>query len=325
MEKQEVKISIIVPFHNGQAFMARFLATFKAQTYQNFELIMVDDGSTDASVQILEAERGSLKLKLFRIGNHGVSHGRNVGLQQASGDIIGFCDIDDLVHPRLLEIVQQVHQASHQVTVVHAQVIKANEVGAFLNKDNEHVIVKDWNRATLFTQMNFNDREIFGSVWNKFFSASVLKGYIFNEDLTLYEDANFIYQVVASQANLVIKEVPLALYGYYYNENSVTISENPDWLYTAAGELRYAQAIQDILRQQESNLTTKQVKQLQAKLFRLALYPLYRRNYPSKVAFIQLKKLCRRYFGTYLVWYQEDAFQKFKKSLQFLLVMLRRK
>lgn len=101
-----IQISIVIPLYNKQNSIAATLQSVFAQTYTNYEIIMVDDGSTDESFAVAKqviGERLEVRGKLIRQANAGVSAARNVGIMAASGEYIAFLDGDDLWHPEYLE------------------------------------------------------------------------------------------------------------------------------------------------------------------------------------------------------------------------------
>jgi len=96
--------SIIVPVYNVEQYINRCVDSILAQTYQNFELILVDDGSPDNSGKICdEYARKDSRIKVIHIPNGGVSNARNTGLDAASGDYIVFVDSDDWILPNHIE------------------------------------------------------------------------------------------------------------------------------------------------------------------------------------------------------------------------------
>lgn len=94
--------SIIVPAFNVEATMSRTLNALLAQTYANFEIIIVDDGSSDSSIEIAQTFAEDPRVRLVRQANRGLAGARNTGIHEAKGDVIGFCDADDLWVPEKL-------------------------------------------------------------------------------------------------------------------------------------------------------------------------------------------------------------------------------
>src|SRR4029450_5225599 len=88
------KVSVIIPTYNGAGFIGETIDSVLEQTYQDFELIVVDDGSTDETHKVLNSYGD--KLKICSQANRGVTAARNAGIQAASGELIAFLDHDDL-------------------------------------------------------------------------------------------------------------------------------------------------------------------------------------------------------------------------------------
>ena len=95
-------ISIIVPVYNTAVFLENCINSLLNQTYCNLEIILVDDGSTDESLEICQKyEKNHSQIKCIHIDNHGVSYARNIGLSVARGEYIGFVDSDDWIEPNM--------------------------------------------------------------------------------------------------------------------------------------------------------------------------------------------------------------------------------
>ena len=99
-----IKISIITPVYNAEKFLEKTLISIQNQTFQNFEVLLVDDGSTDQSGQICdEWSRKDNRFKVIHQQNRGVVAARNAGIRAAQGEFIAFLDADDLWLPEKLE------------------------------------------------------------------------------------------------------------------------------------------------------------------------------------------------------------------------------
>ena len=94
--------SIIVPAFNVQSTLTDTLNTLLAQTYHNFEIVIVDDGSTDETAKIASAFAKDSRVRVIRQVNRGLAGARNSGIAAAKGEVIGFCDSDDLWLPEKL-------------------------------------------------------------------------------------------------------------------------------------------------------------------------------------------------------------------------------
>lgn len=100
------EISIIVPVYNVEKYLENCIESILNQTFKDFELILVDDGSTDNSCKICDIyEKKDSRIKVIHKNNGGLSSARNAGLDIACGKYVGFIDSDDSIHPRMYEIL----------------------------------------------------------------------------------------------------------------------------------------------------------------------------------------------------------------------------
>lgn len=98
------KISVVVPVYNLENYIARTVASIQAQTYQNLEIILVNDGSKDNSLEVMQQlEKSDARIKVISQENAGVTRARFTGIEAAAGDWIGFVDGDDLIDPDMYE------------------------------------------------------------------------------------------------------------------------------------------------------------------------------------------------------------------------------
>ena len=98
-----VKASVIVAVYNGAKTLTQTIESILSQTYDDFELLLIDDGSTDESKNLIEKYLEDERVKYFKKQNGGVASARNFGIARATGEVIGFCDQDDQWLPQKLE------------------------------------------------------------------------------------------------------------------------------------------------------------------------------------------------------------------------------
>lgn len=118
----EKLVSVIIPAYNIEDYIGRCLDSVLSQTYKNLEIIVIDDGSSDRTGEILDDyEKKNHRMKVIHKENGGVSSARNIGIDRANGDYIGFVDGDDRVNPKLFEtlvkLINEEMQISHIVDI----------------------------------------------------------------------------------------------------------------------------------------------------------------------------------------------------------------
>lgn len=180
--------SIILPIYNAQAFIETTITNILAQSYSNFELIVVDDGSSDNSWEICETFcKKDKRVKAFHQQNGGPSSARNYALEKVSGDYIVFCDADD-------EVKEDWLQAFADKITPHVDVV----VAGFIYRTNCMEPYRISEDVSLFTPRNLAEKlsadSTFGYLWNKCFKADVIQRFHirFDENARFLEDEDFV-------------------------------------------------------------------------------------------------------------------------------------
>ncbi|WP_288244998.1 glycosyltransferase family 2 protein [uncultured Chryseobacterium sp.] len=129
------KVSVIVPVYNVENYLAKCLDSLICQTHQNMEILVVNDGSTDQSEQIISdyAQKYPDKIKPFHKENGGLSDARNFGIDRATGDYIGFVDSDDYVSPSMFQEMAALAE-KHDAEMVICNIRKVNQHGKIIQK-----------------------------------------------------------------------------------------------------------------------------------------------------------------------------------------------
>lgn len=196
-------ISVIVPCFNTGKLIENLLYSLLNQTYKNFEIIMVDDGSTDCTKDFIDkflSENNSLDLKYFYKKNGGVSSARNFGLEKANGDFIIFLDSDDIVIPTLLEELITSQLIKNSDLVISNASVERNGITSELpisivdnnNIDISHLIISIFASSMAYKKYNFNYN--FGrSVCSKLYRKSIIdeNRIRFDNRMYLFEDGFF--------------------------------------------------------------------------------------------------------------------------------------
>ena len=213
-------ISIIVPVYKAEKYLRRCVNSILAQTYQNIEVLLIDDGSPDNSGSICDeyAEKDS-RVRVFHKSNSGVSSARNLGLKEAKGQYIGFVDSDDYVLPKMYETLTDLIQ-SQGADIAICGYQKELENGTFEPYWKEKISCA-FNKEQMIPNLLTN-KYYTCSVWSMLFSKSVIRSVSFDESRKHNEDLLFIYEAMKrADKSGFTSEV---CYCYCTNEGSATTS-----------------------------------------------------------------------------------------------------
>ena len=189
------KVSVVIPCFNGEAYLSQTLDSVVKQSFCNYEIIVIDDGSTDSTSDIVIEfqKRFSSKIKYYLQENQGVAVARNSGIRNARGEYIAFIDADDEWTADKLQAAVEVLDANSDVILVHTKVQYISEKGELL----ETVAHKTENQSgRLFKKLYLRKANIATS--SVIFRRGVVeRGAIFDENLTRLgcEDRDFWLQV----------------------------------------------------------------------------------------------------------------------------------
>ena len=215
-----MKVSVIIPIYNCEDYLAECLDSVLGQTYQDWECICVDDGSTDSSGQIIENyAKSDLRFKAIHKINGGEGSARNAGLDTFQGDLVYFLDSDDVLNSHTLEYCVKGIQNNPNVCISNIR-IKQFPDGTlpFTESENsEHV--------TYFYQnisKNINS-EVYGlPVWSAVYRAELVRYRRFT-DLKVGADRVFVLDVI-SEANEIVS---CSYIGYGYRTRNGSIVNTP--------------------------------------------------------------------------------------------------
>lgn len=146
-------VSIVIPSYNKERFLAAAIDSALSQTYPSIEVVVVDDGSTDASIEV--AERYADRIQLIRIENSGVSAARNAGIMAAHGDYIGLVDADDLIDQDCIEARVAILQSDPDLGVCVGAFRSVDESGATLDESDSKRATPDGDQFRHAVRMNW--------------------------------------------------------------------------------------------------------------------------------------------------------------------------
>lgn len=218
-------ISIIVPVYNAEKYLSMCVESIRSQTYENTEILLIDDGSTDKSKMICDSYANKDKrIKVIHTSNGGVSKARNIGIQESKGSYISFVDSDDIIEPNFIsKLFSLLSKGNYQVAQVATQLI--DETGKKIDKrfvyqgkrknliDGNFVL----NKVELIRGLLL--RNIQSAVWCNLFERSFFDGVRFtvgavNEDVLMWADG------IEKVTNAIISNE--CLYNYRQLDTGIT-------------------------------------------------------------------------------------------------------
>lgn len=218
-----LRLSIIVPVYNTEQYLARCVESILSQSFADYELLLIDDGSTDGSGAICDeyAEKDK-RVRVFHKENGGVSSARNLGLDNVRGEWVYFVDSDDEVLSGGIQTLMD--GISEEVDVVMAGFEKINEKGAMvetIDKSGETVVLtKKESLASLYHGYALGFVYL-GWMWLRLFrNETIQRNEIrFDNNLAIKEDTLFEAQYIC-KSNGVTRFVKKPVYRYFMRENS---------------------------------------------------------------------------------------------------------
>ena len=210
------KISVIVPVYKAEQYIRRCVDSILAQTFTDFELLLIDDGSPDNSGAICDeyAAKDS-RIKVFHKENGGVSSARNLGLDNATGEWITFVDSDDWIETDYLQLCLNLSETNN------LDFLKFDLGGNYLKEQDSNQNINKDNLIEVLTINNFITKSFNYSV-TSFIKKSTIGKTRFNELMKYAEDQLFIFQVL-SNCN-TCGYLHKRIYKYMINPNSATHS-----------------------------------------------------------------------------------------------------
>ncbi len=213
-----IKVSIIVPIYKVEIkLLERCVLSLLRQTLKEIEIILVDDGSTDkCRKKCDEFKEKDSRISVFHKTNGGVSSARNLGIQNARGEYIGFTDADDYIREDFCETLYLTAKKfdADMVCSGYTELNGIKEISC--NKKGNNPVVMDKNEATkqflLFDKVDFR-------VWNKIFRKNIADKILFPEEYKIAEDEMYIYNFIVLSNKIVY--IPYC--GYYYFINPLSV------------------------------------------------------------------------------------------------------
>lgn len=198
-------VSVIIPVYNAEAVLADTIESVLGQTYKDFELLLVDDGSTDRSPSICDEYAGKdSRVVALHKSNGGVSSARNYGVDHARGEFISFVDNDDCLYPEFLEtMVGNIGSFDYLLaSYVEGDVEEKKNMHKVKRRDKVERVIDARNRQEVREKASELRLMGFGIIWCTLFRKSILDKYGIRFHNLQHEDTLFIYEYVAHCNNM---------------------------------------------------------------------------------------------------------------------------
>lgn len=214
-------VSVIVPIYNVEAYLLRCVNSIKEQTYNNLEIILVDDGSPDNCGRICdELAKTDGRILVIHKENGGLSDARNRGLDAATGEYIVFVDSDDYIAPSfIMTLYHHLIETDSDVALCSYMVVTGEDISKIQDEKPQTYV---YNRKELLMNLydaNHEDATFFIVAWNKLYKRSLWDQVRFPKG-KIHEDEATTYRIFHLCRRGVYVKVPL--YGYFSSESSIT-------------------------------------------------------------------------------------------------------
>lgn len=217
------KISVVVPCYNIAEYLPRCIESILNQTYRNLEIILISDGSTDNTDKVIKEY--SLKdnriIPVFK-NNTGVSDTRNIGINMATGEYIGFVDGDDYIEPQMYEVLMK-NALENNADISHCgyQMVFPSRVDYYYNT-GEKVIQDNLKGLKDIIRGDY----IEPGVWNKLYNKNILNNVFMDKSIRINEDVLFNFYAFVNSKKSVYEDIPF--YHYILRKGSASTTKIND-------------------------------------------------------------------------------------------------
>lgn len=201
-----MEISIVIPCYNEENNIKRCIDSVKKQSYEDFEVILVDDGSTDKTAEVIKKNiEGDKRFKYYHKENGGVSSARNYGIKKAAGSYISFIDSDDYIDPDFLKLLyENIKENNGDISI------------CYYNR------VYDSSTKEMKFNKEYHDLIKFPAPWGKLYKTSLFtENNLYYPEGKWYEDLGVFSKLLMLNPKISLVEKPLLNYMYLQNSDSI--------------------------------------------------------------------------------------------------------
>ncbi|MBE6536930.1 MAG: glycosyltransferase [Ruminococcaceae bacterium] len=201
-EEREILVSVIVPIYNACRYLRPAMESLMSQTLRDIEIICVDDGSTDTSLDMVKIfQQSDDRIRIITETNAGPGIARNNGLKRARGEYVAFLDADDFYDPDMLEVLYNcAKEKDLDIAICKYDIFDNKKANFRENVANEHAKIFDGGVVTSKNEYpDFILESTTGAAWNKLFKRSFIleKGITFLPEIMMFEDIHFTVSALA--------------------------------------------------------------------------------------------------------------------------------
>ncbi|MEE5988837.1 glycosyltransferase [Ligilactobacillus equi] len=310
------KVSIIVPVYKAEKFINRCVDSLLRQTYENIEIILIEDGSSDKSGEMIDKIDDS-RVKVIHNKKSGVSRTRNVGLGLATGDYVTFCDSDDYYSDDHVEKMLLIAEKKDADIVISGYYAQNGESFNSSVKMESHSVSNDE-----IVKHFCIDNEFGGFCWNKLYRRDVICNDQFPEDLDILEDTYFLCLGMKKSRKIYYLAEPL----YYYCTNQDSAVRNIDNLFSNSNTVKYIDSYEKIMNDFDFSLRAK--NNIESTIYDMAVYfrkmELQGLHHGSEELMNYLNSRIKKYYSVYYRNSDIPLKKKIKSTLQFIIPRLRK-
>lgn len=283
-------VSIIVPVYNAEKYIRRCLDSIIGQTVYDIEIILVNDGSRDNSMVVLQKyAENDQRIKVISQTNKGVAAARNMGLKSAEGDYILYVDSDDWIEPDAIECL--LNRMNEDTDIVfcssdHAETPENVQRGS-------HAECEVWDHDRQLLEF-VRHKRMTGMLWNKLIRRCLTDGISFNEKTGYGEDAEFLWKVIKKSRKMVITNE--VLYHHVLEDTSISHSSFSEKKFSA---IPVWEAINEEVEKQYPEL----LELAKERLMCAAVFSMYEARgcgYKDKEQIAYMRKIVRKYLRDFL-------------------------
>ena len=240
-------ISVIIPIYNGEKFLHECIESILKQTYQEWELLLLDDGSIDHTYDIcVKYLQKDSRVRVYSFTNCGVGATRNRGMKLAKGEYITFVDADDMVKPDYLEkLLNAIISGKEKNAISICRFYELLDEGKLV----KHIENLDFSQMILENQIEelikrVCLRNVFGSCWRILFPREIIqKNNLRFTDCKIREDQLFFFDIISTCNNIILCDY----YLYIYRINDQSVSREKYKYYIIYDQSRYLEFLEEKL------------------------------------------------------------------------------